>query len=730
MSTTSLRYPIFLALSGLLTQIQAGTPAWTYSAPNPASVTVSAGETTTVQYTVTNQSTKSKNLKLKPTSGLSASACQLASKGSSCNLTITVTGNQVPTGGIHSGPILCEADTPGNPNPNQCYQPSLGNQLNITFGSSPNPPTQYTNIYAQTSNARVVYSFNNGSTWNSMINQQSSWYWNDYWGGYNPVGASMALDADGAMYQAIQGWNKSASSGQVITSSNGIGWSVMDVTFPGGDTLDASNVSAIYGNTLYVGTVNGYVLSADTSGGSWTTLNGGSALGIATGVSALITDGSGTVYAGLGTGAVYYSNNPTSAWGQVSSAPSSNTIRSLAVTNLNGQATLYASDSSGNAYYSTNNNGVWAAWTQMTINCPADTLTVLAASNNVLYAGTNNGYVFTLTPSGVPNTWDAVQQSSSIDGSSITVLTVTQGPLSPLFVEGLLGSSGNPQALPVNGGTVNLTATNYSQNTATNVQAQGLPRGVIQIPGADCASVISNETCTITLSATQPFAPQSITITGSNMSGPIEYVALVSSMSGYLVYNVDAGIAYVVDSTDASSSSGAEWGPYSPTSSGLGISETSTTPCNGATDGYCDTGVILAQSYSGTYAAGLCAAKNTSSTFPGPTFTPNWWYLPATCELAAGLYGDSSGGTISTCTSSTSSVSTGIFSLYGLGYLSDLATGGNTSIPGSYWGSTEYSGNPQNGAWFQVFYGVGDSSQLSDTKNVQYGVRCVQGFTY
>ena len=54
MSTTSLRYPIFLALSGLLTQIQAGTPAWTYSAPNPASVTVSAGETTTVQYTVTN----------------------------------------------------------------------------------------------------------------------------------------------------------------------------------------------------------------------------------------------------------------------------------------------------------------------------------------------------------------------------------------------------------------------------------------------------------------------------------------------------------------------------------------------------------------------------------------------------------------------------------------------------------------------------------------------------
>lgn len=110
----------------------AGTPVWTYSAPNPASVSVSTGSTVTVQYTVTNQSSKPKNLKLKARSGLSASPCYLAAKGSTCTLTLTVNGSQIPTSGIHGGPMLCEGG-----NSNQCYQPALPNQLNVTLGNSP-----------------------------------------------------------------------------------------------------------------------------------------------------------------------------------------------------------------------------------------------------------------------------------------------------------------------------------------------------------------------------------------------------------------------------------------------------------------------------------------------------------------------------------------------------------------------------------------------------------------
>ena len=126
-----------MSIIGLFFMVQAdaGIPVWTFSTPTPSSAMVFAHTTATVQYTITNQSTKPKLLVLKPIPGLSAAPCQLVTKGSICILNILVTGSHVPAGGIHSGPILCEADARGNPNPNQCYQPSPGNQLNITFSN-------------------------------------------------------------------------------------------------------------------------------------------------------------------------------------------------------------------------------------------------------------------------------------------------------------------------------------------------------------------------------------------------------------------------------------------------------------------------------------------------------------------------------------------------------------------------------------------------------------------
>jgi hypothetical protein len=137
MNQIILKHPLLTSIIGLflMGQAYAGAQLWTFSAPNPSSVTVSPQGTATVQYTVTNQSNKPKNLILKPTLGLSASPCLLTTKGSTCNLTITVTGSQVPAGGIHSGPILCEA-CKGNPNLNPCSQPSPGNQLNISVSSA------------------------------------------------------------------------------------------------------------------------------------------------------------------------------------------------------------------------------------------------------------------------------------------------------------------------------------------------------------------------------------------------------------------------------------------------------------------------------------------------------------------------------------------------------------------------------------------------------------------
>lgn len=134
----------------LTTTLHAGSPVWTFSAPSPASVTISSGSTATVQYVVTNQSTKPKHLKLKITAGLSTSSCDLAGgKGSTCTLTLTVNGNSVPSEGIHAGPVLCEEG-----NPNQCYQPAATNQLSVI--KSTNPTITYTITASGDSNVAVT----------------------------------------------------------------------------------------------------------------------------------------------------------------------------------------------------------------------------------------------------------------------------------------------------------------------------------------------------------------------------------------------------------------------------------------------------------------------------------------------------------------------------------------------------------------------------------------------
>lgn len=112
--------------------LYAGMPLWSYSAPNPAQVVISSASNATVQYTVTNQSAGARNLIMKATPGLSASSCYLAMLGSTCTLTLTINASQIPDEGLHSGPILCEQG-----NSNQCYQPTAANRLNVTKMPAP-----------------------------------------------------------------------------------------------------------------------------------------------------------------------------------------------------------------------------------------------------------------------------------------------------------------------------------------------------------------------------------------------------------------------------------------------------------------------------------------------------------------------------------------------------------------------------------------------------------------
>ncbi|KTD55591.1 secreted protein [Legionella santicrucis] len=104
-----------------------GTPLWTFT-PNlnyPPKQKISAADSITVQYTVTNQSSKSHSLQMKPIPGVTVTGCSTLPGHQSCLLTLTITGSAL-TKNITDGPILCEQG-----NPLQCYRPSPGNELNI-----------------------------------------------------------------------------------------------------------------------------------------------------------------------------------------------------------------------------------------------------------------------------------------------------------------------------------------------------------------------------------------------------------------------------------------------------------------------------------------------------------------------------------------------------------------------------------------------------------------------
>ena len=116
----------------------AAFPLWTFT-PNinyPPQVSITPNQTATVVYTVQNQSYKAKSLVIKATPGVEqVYPCQLApvgQPGSSCSLILTVTGNKLSNDGVHTGPILCQSNSNGTPNSNQCYQPSAADSLNVT----------------------------------------------------------------------------------------------------------------------------------------------------------------------------------------------------------------------------------------------------------------------------------------------------------------------------------------------------------------------------------------------------------------------------------------------------------------------------------------------------------------------------------------------------------------------------------------------------------------------
>jgi hypothetical protein len=124
------RVPLWLTffLSFFSAVVYSGTPVWTFTPLTATSATITSTSSATVQYKVTNQSASPHTLALQPITGImqqtgGAGICAnpfaLPSKGSSCILSLQITGSLL-SHSILGGQVVCQQGTAL-----ECYQPTL-----------------------------------------------------------------------------------------------------------------------------------------------------------------------------------------------------------------------------------------------------------------------------------------------------------------------------------------------------------------------------------------------------------------------------------------------------------------------------------------------------------------------------------------------------------------------------------------------------------------------------
>lgn len=121
----------------MLSSVQAANRLWTFTPQTPTELTISRGETAQVSYLIKNYTSTSKNLVMKPITGITQSEpCKAPSQGT-CTLKLIIDGSTLQ-GDVQGGPILCKLA-----NKLKCQGPSPADALNIHLIDQP-PVQQYT----------------------------------------------------------------------------------------------------------------------------------------------------------------------------------------------------------------------------------------------------------------------------------------------------------------------------------------------------------------------------------------------------------------------------------------------------------------------------------------------------------------------------------------------------------------------------------------------------------
>lgn len=424
---------------------------------------------------------------------------------------------------------------------------------------------------------------------------------------------------------------------------------------------------------------------------------------------------------------------------------------------------------------------------------PTCTLT-LSINGSALPANTLSGgpSLCETNPDGTPNTNQCYQPDSNdvlvitrTTAPGATTLSTSVPPPSILALS--VKNTGLNAALTGNARYITIQNTGANQATGLSVSATGLPAGtdITTVPTTCTGTLAPSATCTVTITpgsnATSSCntgiapTPGTITVSATNVATAVTSNVVVLSYGcqyqGGFLYSVDDSTANTGSISGKVSSLVDQAAPYTSgsqatsiiwTSNGngaaggdvddttiLGIDDTSTTavpsptspaypsgtpaytPCNGASDGACDSGNILsyynfnrvsggsAPTPLNYYAAGLCATTINSYSD---------WYLPSICEMDA-----VNTGIGITCPTRTQSMVESLSFLLGdpsAGTPSTSCTppSGTDCLAGYYWSSTEDSFIPQNLAWYEHF-STGGSNQDGEYKDVRLGVRCSRGLT-
>jgi len=199
------------------------------------------------------------------------------------------------------------------------------------------------------------------------------------------------------------------------------------------------------------------------------------------------------------------------------------------------------------------------------------------------------------------------------DNSNTVAVSLTVVPLPAIAITGpvqpgrVVAVSGTPLALEVtNNGTATATDITVVDKTAAPDVA---------VDASNCTSVAPGASCTLLLTSSTPYAPATLTISGSNTANSPSTLVAFSHLGG-LVFEASGGVGKVVSTTDPSPGS---W-----------IGSLADIPGAASTsDGVANTDAIVTDA-SCTGNTARCAAQQCRNISPD-------WYLPAPNELVAAL---------------------------------------------------------------------------------------------